>query len=763
MKKRMSIIKEEKEEKLDTSSNISHNVSKRSSQKPRISKNTKNKIIQKKTETEEEIDIEAQEKLRKEKEKAELKRIIKILKIEKEKKTREDIKELKEYLPSHFTYFKNILNQSEERLVKLIPLLKYESFRPNERLMNFGDEGDKCYLLLQGSVGIYKPFPITTKMTLREYVEYLVKIRDEEKNQSKFERIMNYNSRIDKNQLYLIDFNPNRVPKYSASLTIVIEEERELAKGVAGSSFGEMALIKNEPRNASIVALEKCSLISIDKVDYNKIMKDFEEQRVIRELLEFKESYPIFKFWPSAKCFPLLSGFITQEFAKDDYVYRQNDFPSSIYIIKEGIFEISTNFNFETYERYIEYIHDTSYSLIPYIDNPAEWKEDKNARRIENAFQKNLSPFIVNLEIEDKIILSHKEEDSARKKDIAQSIEDELERNKKHIFKSNIQNLHAPDIFGFVEALELKQRLTNVKCISPKGVLMKFTLREFLQLLPTDKRNNFYLQQRIFEEKKYIISQLKNTAMAKLNFVKVNINKDLYISKNFFIPKPKKKNLLYFKHKLDNLKNSKVLPPGSLNHKQLVKSNSLMNYNISKIENNSKFFLNDSMSASEEKKLPIIEPIKGSSRNSYIRGFKNSILNLTKNKIKEIKNLYPLQETRNKSSFLNSSSIKEIDNSKDDYVKYLGNNMQYAITPHKALSNDLSDLSLMTGKKYVSLEADKIIKEMGKKKKLMRVVTLAQKNEGIILPKINFTSRKNRKNKSDFIKVKQIKFSTVNI
>jgi hypothetical protein len=177
----------------------------------------------------------------------------------------------------------------------------------------------------------------------------------------------------------------------------------------------------------------------------------------------------------------------------------------------------------------------------------------------------------------------------------------------------------------FVEALELKQRLTNVKCISPKGVLMKFPLREFLQLLPTDKRNNFYLQQRIFEEKKYIISQLKNTAMAKLNFVKVNINKDLYISKNFFIPKPKKKNLLYFKHKLDNLKNSKILPSGSLNHKQLVKSNSLMNYNISKIENNSKFFLNDSMSVSEEKKLPIIEPIKGSSRNSYIRGFKSSI------------------------------------------------------------------------------------------------------------------------------------------
>ena len=762
----MYVIKEEKEEKVENNtSKPKLDLSKKDSEKPQDQENTKqNNDNSNKNEIDidDEIEIQRQEKLKKEKEKLELKHIIKLLKIERDKKTKEDIKELKDYLSTHYVYFKNLLRQSEERLLKLIPLLKYEQFRPNERLMNFGDQGDKCYILLHGTVGIYKPFPITTKMTLKEYVEYLVKVRDEEKNQSKFERILNYNSRIDKTQLYLIDFNPNRVPKYTASLTIVIEEERELAKGVAGSSFGEMALIKNEPRNASIVALEKCILISIEKVDYTRIMKDFEEQRVVRELIAFKENYPIFKFWPSSKCFPLLSGLITQEYSRDEYVYKQNEYPLNIYIIKEGIFEISTNFTFDTYEKFIEYIHDTSYSLIPYIDNPIEWKEDKNARRIENAFQNNLSPFIVNLEIEDKITLSHKEGDknSLDKKDIAKSIEDELARNKKHIFKSNIHQLHAPDIFGFLEALELKQRLTNVKCISPKGVLMKFPLREFLQLLPTDKRNNFYLQQRIFEEKKYIISQLKNTAMAKLNFVKINMNKDLYITKNFFIPKPKKKNLLYFKQKLDNLKNSKLLPSPSLNQKQLFKSNSLMNYNISKIENNSKFFLNDSTSISEERNIPHIETIKMNSRNLFIKGFKKSILTLTKNKIKTIKNLYPLQEIRNKPSFLSSSHIKEIDNSKDDYLKYL-ENMQYAKTPTKVGSNDLSDLSLMTGKKYVSFEADKIVKEMNKKNKLIRIVTLKPQNNSIILPPIKFMGRRNKKIKSDIIKVKKINFSSI--
>ena len=132
---------------------------------------------------------------------------------------------------------------------------------------------------------------------------------------------MNYNSKIDKNQLYLIDFDYTKVPMYSTGLTIVLEEERELAIGNSGIAFGEMALIKNEPRNATIIALEKCFLISIDKSDYTKIVKDIEEQRIMRELISFKEKYPIFKFWPSSKCFPLLSGLIIQELTRGDRIY----------------------------------------------------------------------------------------------------------------------------------------------------------------------------------------------------------------------------------------------------------------------------------------------------------------------------------------------------------------------------------------------------------------------------------------------------------
>lgn len=701
---------------------------------------------------------------------AKLNHIITLLQIDKDFKTNSDIKDLKEYLTSHYDYFRNLSRQSEDRFLKLIPLLKYESFKENERIMNFGDEGDKCYILLKGTVGIYKPFPVTKSMTLRKYVEYLEKVKNEEQNKSKFERLLNYNSKIDKNQLYLIDFDYNKLPKYSLPLDIVLEEERELAKGKDGISFGEMALIKNEPRNATIIALEPCSLISIEKSDYNKILKDLEELRIIKELSTFKGKYPIFKFWHSGKCFPLISGLITQELMKDEYVYKQNDFPDYIYLMKEGVFEVSSYYNFDTYERFIEYIHDTTYSLIPYIDNIMEWKEDKISKRVDLAFQKNLSPFIIDLDLEDKVTLSHKEEQvNSNKEDIAKNLEGELNKNKKLVFKTKISNLYSPDIFGFVEALELKQRLTNVRCISHKGVVLKFPSREFLQILPTDKRNNFVLQQRIFEEKKYLMAQLKNNALGKLNFVKINIDKNLYIKKDFFLNKSRKNSLDFKKIKLN--KDLESLAPINLYKKyRLTKNNSSIFNNNSKANNISKFTSNESFTTCEENnsknnKFPF-DLSQRRSNNLIINGFKNSLMTLTRHKINSLKNMYPTIEPKLKQS-ISTINIKDIENHSDNYVKYLENNLQYVKTPTNLRNKEMFDLKLMTGKRYISLEAEKIINKINKNNKMMRKITVETREyNGLFLPSIKLNqeiNRNSKKNKSDIVKVKKIQFKTVNI
>ena len=69
-----------------------------------------------------------------------------------------------------------------------------------------------------------------------------------------------------------------------------------------------------------------------------------------------------------------------------------------------------------------------------------------------------------------------------------------------------------------MEPFELKRRFCNIKCVSREGIVQKIPFIEFLQLLPKDKKNRFFLEQNIFNRKKELIEQLKNGALVKLNF-----------------------------------------------------------------------------------------------------------------------------------------------------------------------------------------------------------------------------------------------------
>ena len=712
-----------------------------------------NKIDDKKNnEISEYLEKEKQLKIQQEKEKKELNEIIKILKIEKEKRIKTDILTIKDYLCPRITFFKNLLEQSEERLLKLIATLNYEVYKVNERIMNYGEEGNKCYALLKGKVGIYKPFPITKRMTLRDYVEYLVYVRESEKNVPKFERILNYNSKIDKIKLYSIDFDYTKIPQTNLNINIMVEEERELGKADPGIFFGEMALIKNEPRNASIIALEECTMISIDKIDYVKIVKDFEEQRLNKELTSFKQNYPIFRYWPPSKCFRLLSGFIKEEYDKDEHVYRQNDEPLGIYLIKEGIFEVYSNFNFNWYEKFIEYIHDTSFSLLNDLDNPMEWKEDRITKKLNDAYKHKSSPFIINKSSIEKVIVSNKEE-LEKNIDIVKEIEGEITNKKNQIYKANIQILESPNFFGFLEIFELKHRISSIKCISNKGTLMRFPLLEFLQLIPTDKKNQFYLQERIFKEKKNIITQLKNTILAKLNFLKKGDTFNSVLSKKFF--NYNKQNI--YINKLDFKKNfieSNLTPLKDLklfqdknSIRKLNKSRSSVYYNLSQIEKKEKILsFNDCINSNDYNKNNnednetnnnnnSFDNKKHNSKNGIILGFKKSVIKLTREKFEVIKWLFP-KETIKKPSFPPSINIKQINNSDKQYIKYLENNVEQSKTPSKLRNMYINGGIGMNGKKYISLEASRFLYKLyGNRDKTKS--THETKNSDLVLPYIN--------------------------
>ena len=241
----------------------------------------------------------------------ELNEVIELLKIPTQKRTKYDIRSIQNYMLKNIGYFQKLNEESDgsERIPKIIQVLNYECFKKDEYVINFGEIGNKFYILLSGTVSIYKPSPKNMNMTLYDYVKYLLKIRDIEKNLLKFERVQNYNSNIDRVKLLLIDYDPEKLPFSSKKLPFVIEEERFVVKLGPGASFGEMALIKNEPRNADIIANEKSILGSVDKIDYRKIIKDMEEQKINLQLKSFKSDFPFFNNWPASRCFRIFKCF----------------------------------------------------------------------------------------------------------------------------------------------------------------------------------------------------------------------------------------------------------------------------------------------------------------------------------------------------------------------------------------------------------------------------------------------------------------------
>ena len=490
-----------------------------------------------------------------------------------------------------------------------------------------------------------------------------------------------------------------------------------------------MALIKNETRNANIVANENCELVSIDKVDYRKIIKDIEEQRINSKLKNFKLDYPYFQEWTGNRCYRLLSSFAIDYYSRGDYVYKQNSLSNFIYFIKKGEFEVTSDINFSWYEKFIEYIHDSSESLINDMDNASQWKEDNLQQRINQANENNKSPCILTLPRIERAILSHRNDeksnlniyddmkinnDKGNNTNINEGKKDENEtsfinsQNQNNLIRRiNIKKLEAPQIFGFVEPFELKRRFCNIKCISREGIVQKIPFIEFLQLLPKDKKNRFFLEQNIFNIKKELIEQLRNGALVKLSF---NYNK-----KNIKAVK------IYPGRNMDKIPKKKP--------QILIKSISMIRLNQNQSYNNDNNEKNDNNISLINKEFPM------KIKKNIILGFKKSLFSFSKKKINSMNNNFlpiSLLSQKNKQIFFIKKNKKSSVNISNSSIKYLEDNNSSTVLPTKTSLVPIYD---STGKNYINSSAGKIMNKLFTRNNLSDF-TNGNKNYEISFPSI---------------------------
>ncbi|CAI2371683.1 unnamed protein product [Moneuplotes crassus] len=104
---------------------------------------------------------------------------------------------------------------------------------------------------------------------------------------------------------------------------------------VSGEAFGELCLLYNCPRAASIQSLEEGTLIALDRATFNHIIKDAALKR--REKYEeFLTSVSILQGMEPYERVALADGIVDENFSSGDYIIRQGEKGDKFYFVIDG-------------------------------------------------------------------------------------------------------------------------------------------------------------------------------------------------------------------------------------------------------------------------------------------------------------------------------------------------------------------------------------------------------------------------------------------
>jgi CRP-like cAMP-binding protein len=90
----------------------------------------------------------------------------------------------------------------------------------------------------------------------------------------------------------------------------------------SGKTFGELALINDKPRAATIVCLQDCYLASIDRNAYHKVLQKL-ELKLTQQKIEFFSKIPFLSHQTLTQMRKLIHSFNLQQFKLNHVVFRQ--------------------------------------------------------------------------------------------------------------------------------------------------------------------------------------------------------------------------------------------------------------------------------------------------------------------------------------------------------------------------------------------------------------------------------------------------------
>ncbi|EGR27328.1 hypothetical protein IMG5_197960 [Ichthyophthirius multifiliis] len=106
-----------------------------------------------------------------------------------------------------------------------------------------------------------------------------------------------------------------------------------------GSSFGELALLNNKPRLATIICESECHFATLEKKQFLQILKEKEEERINNEMGIFAKM-PFLKTWNANLIRNLYLNSQKQQYIKGDKLFKEGNEPQEVFIILQGDFAV---------------------------------------------------------------------------------------------------------------------------------------------------------------------------------------------------------------------------------------------------------------------------------------------------------------------------------------------------------------------------------------------------------------------------------------
>ena len=443
-------------------------------------------------------------------------------------RSHEEIKKASKFLSDNYQYFIDLKSNKEfgyQKIEKIIKFSKLEIFLTDETIIKYGEIGDKFYILLEGGVALYKPIYVEAFLSPIEFSDLLIKIRDEDRDKYKYERLIEKNNHLNFDIRELEGMKGVKPDFLFIKTKIFLEDLDKFGEFGEGFSFGEMAIMRKTTRNATIKTTTKSYLLSIEKKDYNRAIRELQEKKLNQDVEQFYNTYPIFKILTKDKIYEILNDFSTKIIYKDEYLYKQDDDADYVYFLNKGIIDINFNVSFSWLNEYLYYFNNIDGNLLFYIFYQKPTKYSELVEIFEKARKDMNKWHYLNKSNQIKIEENLEKWEECYEKENRDNLlgvknEENQLNNKNKIFSVNLKSIQPQKMIGLLEAIESKKRFFNAKCVSDHAELRCIKIYDLIKIFCILKEDEIYdFISYIFKMKYLLKIQLIN----KLKYLEKNI------------------------------------------------------------------------------------------------------------------------------------------------------------------------------------------------------------------------------------------------